>query len=86
MHLQRFPINFFLRVRGTLTTLYRTSLFECLLSLYCYTMHVPTLCSIFPDGSIQLEPYTQALFLTLKSLHFSSAWAWAKPMSLSRTM
>ena len=87
----------FLWICGTLTTLYRTLhmlLLEGLLSLYGHTMHVPTLCSIFPDRSmislydstmhvIELEPYTQALFLPLKNLHFSSAWVWAKPMSVS---
>ena len=68
------------------------ALFECLLSLYGHTMNVPTLCSIFLDRSmislhsstmhvVKLEPYIQALFLAMKSLHFSSVWAWAKPMN-----
>ena len=93
MHLQCLP-RIFLRVCGTLTTLYLTLhmlLFECMLSLYGHTMHVPTLQSIFQGcmvslyGSImhvaKLEPHVQALFLALKFLHFSSAQAWATSLS-----
>ena len=61
-----------------MTTLYRTLYilrFECLLSLYCHTVHVPTLCSIFPDSPhLPIE-----MHLLLQSKYIPSYWNASPP-------